>query len=160
SIWRRAPLVVLCHGCKQTPEEFAQGTRIVAVADRLGWLVLMPRQSETANAWHCWNWFDRATVDGHGETAIVAAMIRSVRRWRRADPTRVVVVGMSAGGALAAVIGLRDAGLVRAAVVHSGLACGAAVSAFTAIGVMRRGPEIDVEAIAAEVRPSPAPRVP
>jgi poly(hydroxyalkanoate) depolymerase family esterase len=160
SPWRRAPLVVLCHGCKQTPEELAQGTRIAAVADRLGWLVLMPRQSESANAWYCWNWFDRATVDGHGETAIVATMIRSVRRWRRADPSRIVVVGMSAGGALAAVLGLRDAGLVRAAVVHSGLACGAAVSAFTAIGVMHRGPETDVEAIAASAQRSPPSRVP
>jgi len=160
SRWKRAPLVVLCHGCRQTPEEFAQGTRIAALADRLGWLVLMPRQSESANAWHCWNWFDAATAAGRGETAIVAAMIRSVRRWHRADPARIVVVGMSAGGALAAVLGLRDAGLVRAAVVHSGLPCGAALSAFTAIGVMQRGPEVDVEAIALAARessPSPVP---
>ncbi len=83
SRWRRAPLVVFCHGCKQTPEEFAQGTRIAAMADRLGWLVLMPRQMESANAWHCWNWFDRAIADGRGEAAIVGAMIRGVRRWHR-----------------------------------------------------------------------------
>ena len=150
--WKRRPLIVLCHGCRQTPEEFAQGTRIAALADREGWLVLMPRQSDSANAWRCWNWFDTATAGGRGEAAIVAAMIRSVRRWHRADPARVVAVGMSAGGALAAVLGIRDAGLVRAAVVHSGLACGAAISAFTAIGVMQRGPETDVEAIAAEAR--------
>src|SRR5512143_351710 len=158
SRWRRAPLVVLCHGCRQTPEEFAQGTRIAALADREGWLVLMPRQKESANAWRCWNWFDQATAAGRGETAIVAAMIRSVRRWRRADPARVVAVGMSAGGALAAVLGLRAAGVVRAAAVHSGVACGAALSAFTAIGVMQRGPETDVEAIAAAARgPDPTP---
>ena len=160
SRWRRAPLVVLCHGCKQTPEEFAQGTRIAATADRLGWLVLLPRQKESANAWYCWNWFDAATVDGRGEAAIVAAMIRSVRRWNRADPARIVVVGMSAGGALAAVLGLREPELVRAVVVHSGLACGAAVSAFTAIGVMQRGPETDVEAIAEAARRSPSVIVP
>jgi poly(3-hydroxybutyrate) depolymerase len=80
----------------------------------------MPRQKDTANASRCWNWFDSATVAGRGETAIVAAMIRSVRRWHRADPARIVVVGLSAGGALAAVLGLRDAGLVRAAAIHSG----------------------------------------
>jgi poly(hydroxyalkanoate) depolymerase family esterase len=158
--WRRRPLVVLCHGCRQTPEEFAQGTRIAALADREGWLVLMPRQNESANAWRCWNWFDAATAGGRGETAIVAAMIRSVRRWQRADPARIIVVGMSAGGALAAVLGIRDAGIVRAAVVHSGLACGAAISAFTAIGVMQRGPETDVEAIAAQARGSPPLPVP
>ena len=160
SRWRRSPLIVLCHGCKQTPEELAQGTRIAAHADREGWLVLMPRQKDTANAWRCWNWFDRATVAGRGETAIVGAMIRSVRRWHRADPARVVVVGMSAGGALAAVLGLRDAGLVRAVAVHSGVACGAATSAFTAIGVMQRGPETDVEAIGAAARGSHPTRVP
>ena len=81
-----------------------------------------------ANAWRCWNWFDGATASGRGEAAIVAAMIRSVRRWHRADPARIVAVGMSAGGALAAVLGLRAAGLVRAAAVHSGIACGAALS--------------------------------
>jgi poly(hydroxyalkanoate) depolymerase family esterase len=160
SRWRRAPLVVFCHGCKQTPEEFAQGTRVAALADRLGWLVLLPRQKESANAWYCWNWFDAATVEGRGEAAIVAAMIRSVRRWNRADPARIVVVGMSAGGALAAVVGLREPELVRAVVVHSGLACGAASSVFTAIGVMQRGPETDVEAIAEAARPSPALSVP
>ncbi len=160
SRWRRAPLMVLCHGCKQTPEEFAQGTRIAALADREGWLVLMPRQKDSANAWRCWNWFDGATAKGRGEAAIVVAMVRSVRRWRRADPARVIAVGMSAGGALAAVLGLRAAGVVRATVVHSGLACGAAASAFTAIGVMQRGPETDVEAIAESARAANASAVP
>jgi poly(hydroxyalkanoate) depolymerase family esterase len=160
SWWRRAPLIVFCHGCKQTPEEFAEGARVTAIADAHGWLVLLPRQSESANAWRCWNWFDNATVEGRGETAIVAAMIRSVRRWHRADPARIVAVGMSAGGAFAAVLGLRDAGLIRAVVVHSGLPCGAALSAFTAIGVMQRGPETDVEAIAAAARLVHPSRVP
>src|SRR4030095_13288610 len=158
--WRRAPLVVFCHGCKQTPEEFAQGTRIAALADRLGWLVLLPRQKDSANAWFCWDWFATAAVAGRGEAAIVAAMMRSVRRWNRADHARVVVVGMSAGGALAAVLGLREPDVVRAVIVHSGLACGAARSAFTAIGVMQRGPETDVEAIAGAARRSPVTHVP
>lgn len=156
---RRAPLYVFCHGCQQTPEQFAQGTRVAAHADAIGALVLMPQQKDTANTYGCWNWFDPATVGGRGEAAIVAAMIRSVRRWYRADPQRIVVVGMSAGGALAAVVGLRDPDLVRAIVVHSGIACGAAASAFTAIGVMQRGPETDVEAIAARARGDGKPRV-
>jgi len=158
--FRQAPLYVFCHGCQQTPEEFAQGAHVVAQADAIGALVLMPRQKDAANSYRCWNWFDAATVNGHGEAAIVAAMIRSVRRWYRADPQRIIVVGMSAGGALAAVMGLREPDLVRAVVVHSGIACGAAASAFTAIGVMQRGPEADVEAIAVQARGVDSPRVP
>jgi len=152
SRWRRAPMIVLCHGCRQTPDELAQGTRIAALADRIGAMVLMPDQKDAANPYRCWNWFDRATAAGRGEAAIVAAMIRSVRRWRRADPDRVVVAGISAGGALAAVLGVRYPQLVRGAIVHSGVACGAASSAFTALTVMARGPDTDVAAIGAEAR--------
>jgi poly(hydroxyalkanoate) depolymerase family esterase len=157
--WRRAPLYVFCHGCRQTPEEFAQGARIAAHADAAGALVLMPRQKDSANSYRCWNWFDASTIKGHGEAAIVAAMIRSVRRWYRADPSRIVIVGMSAGGGLAAVIGLRAPDLVRAVVVHSGIACGAASTGLTALGVMQRGPETDVEAIGTEARRHASSRV-
>jgi len=153
----RAPLLVFCHGCRQTPEEFAQGTRVTALADELGALVLLPRQKDRANPWRCWNWFDAATARGHGEAAIVAAMIRKVSRWRRVDRARVIVAGMSAGGALAAVMGVRHPELVRGVVVHSGVACGAAASPLTALGVMRRGPEHDVEAPATAVRAKTPP---
>jgi poly(hydroxyalkanoate) depolymerase family esterase len=146
-LWKRAPLLVLCHGCKQTPEEFAQGTRVAELADRLGCVVLLPRQKDTANAWGCWNWFDSRTAAGHGETAIIAAQIRSVSRRYRIDRKRVVVAGMSAGGAIAAALGVRYPRLVSGVAVHSGLACGAATSALSALQVMQRGPETDVERI-------------
>jgi len=149
---KRAPLLVLCHGCKQTPEEIAEATRITSVADREGWLVLLPRQKDSANPWCCWNWFDGRTAEGKGEAAIVAAQIESVVSQYGADSRRVFVAGMSAGGALAAVLGLRHAGLVRGAIVHSGLACGAATSPMTALGVMKRGPDADVERIAIHAR--------
>src|SRR4030095_15477463 len=116
-----------------TPEEIAQGTRITELADRLGFIVLLPRQKDTANPWRCWNWFDKRTMNGKGEAAIVAAQIRSVRRSYRVDRKRVLVAGMSAGGALAAVLGVRFPGLVAAVAVHSGLACGAAAFALTAV---------------------------
>jgi poly(hydroxyalkanoate) depolymerase family esterase len=153
--WARgapAPLVALIHGCRQDAEEFAQGTRVEALADRVGALVLMPRQKRTANPYRCWNWFDRRTADGKGEAAIVAAMIGDVLRRYRADPSRVVAAGMSSGAGLAAILGVRFPGLVRGVVVHSGIACGAAASAFTALTVMKLGPETDVAAIATEAR--------
>jgi len=89
---------------------------------------------------------------GGGEAAIVAAMVRVVRRRYRADPRRVVAVGMSAGAALAAVLGIRFPRYVRAVVAHSGMACGAATSAMAAGDVMRRGPHTDVEAIGMQAR--------
>jgi poly(hydroxyalkanoate) depolymerase family esterase len=154
SPWRRAPLVVLCHGCKETPEEFAQGTRIAELADRQGFVVLLPRQKDSANPWRCWNWFDIRSMQGKGEAAIIAAQIRSVRRRYRCDRKRVLVAGMSAGGAMAAVMGVRHPGLVTAVAVHSGVACGAAKSPLTALTVMQSGPEQDVVEIAEGARAS------
>ncbi len=151
-LFKRAPLLVLCHGCKQTPEEFAQGTRITELADRTGCVVLLPRQKKEANAWFCWNWFESRTSAGQGETAIVAAQIRHVIRRYRIDRKRVAVAGMSAGGALAAALGVRYPRLISSVTVHSGLACGAARSALTAIPVMQQGPEADVATIGAAAR--------
>jgi poly(hydroxyalkanoate) depolymerase family esterase len=158
SAWKRAPLLVLCHGCRQTPETFAQGTRIAEFADRTGCVVLLPRQKDSANPWRCWNWFDSRTMAGKGEAAIVAAQIRSVRRRYRIDRRRVLAAGISAGGALAAVLGVRYPDLVRGVAVHSGLACGAATSALTALAVMQQGPDRNVEEIGADARARAAPR--
>ncbi len=148
----RAPLIVLCHGCKQTPEEFAKGSRIAALADQLGCVVLIPRQTRWANPWRCWNWFDLATMSGGGEAEIVAAQVRLLRRRYRTDPRRVVAVGISAGAALAAVLGICHPRQVRAVVTHSGVACGAANTPMSAGEVMLRGPNADVEAIGVQAR--------
>ena len=162
SRWRRAPLLVLCHGCKQSPEDIAAGSRITDFADANGWIVLLPRQKEAANPWRCWNWFDRRTAAGKGESAILMAQLDAVRHAYRTDPARVVVAGMSAGGALAAALSLHNAGAVRGVFVHSGLACGAASGPVAALTVSQRGPDSDVEAIARDARrtSATAPRLP
>jgi poly(3-hydroxybutyrate) depolymerase len=152
SRWRRAALFVLCHGCQQTPEEIASLAAVADRADREGWLVLLPRQVDTANRYHCWNWFETNTTRGGGEAAIVAAQIVAVRRHYRARRERVWVAGLSAGAALAAVLGLRYPRLVCGVVTHSGLACGAASSPAAALTVMRHGPDNDVARIADEAR--------
>ena len=149
---QQAPLLVLIHGCKQTAAELALGTRITTLADASGVVVLMPDQRDGANPYRCWNWFDARTAAGKGEAAIVAKMIAQAASHWRTDPERVVAAGISAGAALAAVLGVRYPKLVRGVVSHSGIACGAAASAFTALTVMRRGPETDVAAIAAHAR--------
>ena len=148
----RVPLLVLCHACKQTPEEIAAATRMTELADRERWLILLPRQKDSANSWRCWNWFDERTAQGKGEAAIVSAQIAEIVDDYRIDSDRVFVAGMSAGGALAAVMGIRHPDIVHATIVHSGLACGAAGTAVTALGVMKRGPDNDIDKIAVDAR--------
>jgi poly(hydroxyalkanoate) depolymerase family esterase len=155
--WRRRPLIVLIHGCKQTPEDIAAATSIAARADENGWLVLLPRQVAKANPWSCWNWFDTATSAGRGEAAIVAAQVKSVRRAYRVHPRKVYAVGMSAGGCLAAVLGLRYPKLFAGVFVHSGVAGGAASAPLTAMRVLAHGADTDYEKIAADAR-ADAPR--
>lgn len=153
----RAPLIVLLHGCKQTPDDVAKGTRIAALADAQRAFVLMPDQADAANPYRCWNWFDTRTAAGRGEAAIIEKMIRKVSGSWRIDPTRVVAAGISAGASLAAILGVRYPRLVSAVVSHSGLACGAAATPMSALNVMKRGPDADVARIAREARPLTEP---
>jgi poly(3-hydroxybutyrate) depolymerase len=155
--WKRHALVVMIHGCRQTPEEFARATRIAALADEKGWLVLLPRQSEKANAWSCWNWFDTATGAGRGEAAIVAAQVRAVRRRYRVHPRRVFVAGFSSGGGLASAVAVSHASLFAGVFVHSGLAGGAAAGPAAALDAMRNGASTDPERIAQEARSASGP---
>ena len=155
--WRRRPLIVLLHGCRQTPEVVAAATRIAELADELSCLVLLPRQKERANPWGCWNWFEWNTARGWGECAIVAAQIRRVR-WRyRVDRRRVVVAGLSSGGGLAAVLGVRRPDLVAGVFVHSGVACAAAVSPLTALTVLKSGADRNVAQVGLAARERATP---
>jgi poly(hydroxyalkanoate) depolymerase family esterase len=158
SNWRRAPLLVLIHGCRQKPEDIAAATRITELADRLGCLVLLPRQNPRANAWGCWNWFDPATARGRGETAIVAAQIHAVRRQYRIARKRMFVAGLSSGGGLAAALGMMRPDLIAGAFVHSGVACGAASSALAAFAVLAKGADTDIVGIATNARSEARPQ--
>ena len=150
--WRRRALVVMIHGCKQTPEEFAAATRIAALADEHGWLLLLPRQQAKANPWSCWNWFDVATGEGRGEAAIVAAQVRAVRRRYRIHPRRVFLAGFSSGGGLAAAVGVRHPALFSGVFIHSGLPCAAAPGPSAATKVMSQGAKSDPALIGSAAR--------
>lgn len=97
-----APLVVALHGCWQTPEDFALGTRLNDAAERRGLVVLYPAQSRRDNAYRCWNWFlPTHQAAARGEPAAILAMARHVQEELAMKDPRLVVLGFSAGGFMA-----------------------------------------------------------
>ena len=134
------PLVVLLHGCKQDAADFALGTGMNALAESEKYLVLYPEQSSNANSMRCWNWFDAAHQSrDSGEPKMIAALIRKVIKTHGADPSRVYIAGLSAGGAMAAIMAGLYPELFAAVGVHSGLPPGAASDVISAFSAMRRG---------------------
>lgn len=137
---RPSALVVMLHGCTQTAADFAAGTAMNEQADRHGFAVLYPAQSKVANRSACWNWFlPRDQRAGRGEPAIIAAMAREVAERHEISSERLFVAGLSAGGAMAAILGTAYPDLFAAIGVHSGLRAGAAHDLESALAAMKRG---------------------
>jgi poly(hydroxyalkanoate) depolymerase family esterase len=132
------PLVVMLHGCTQDADDFAAGTAMNKAARAQGFYVLYPVQSREANPQKCWNWFKHNHQQpGRGEPAILAGMTREVIETHAIDSQRVYVAGLSAGGAMAAILASAYPGLYAAAGVHSGLAPGAASDLPSALSAMK-----------------------
>jgi poly(hydroxyalkanoate) depolymerase family esterase len=132
------PLLVMLHGCQQDAADFAAGTAMNALAEQHGCLVLYPEQARSANGSNCWNWFEvqHQQHDG-GEPAIIAGMTREILREYGADADRVYVAGLSAGGAMAAILGVACPDLFAAVGIHSGLAAGSAHDLMSALNAMK-----------------------
>lgn len=137
---QRRPLVLMLHGCTQDPDDFAAGTAMNEAAREEGLFVLYPAQCDRAHPHRCWNWFRRShQARGRGEPALLAAMVRAVMAQHAIDPARVYVAGLSAGGAMAAILGEAYPELFAAVGVHSGLRPGAARDVASAMRAMKQG---------------------
>ena len=131
------PLLVMLHGCKQNPDDFAAGTRMNEHAERHGFLVAYPEQTARANGANCWNWFEAAQQAREGqEPSLIAGIVGEIQRGYTVRPSSVFAAGLSAGAAMAVILGSAYPEVFAGVAAHSGLPLGAAHDVPSAFAAM------------------------
>jgi poly(hydroxyalkanoate) depolymerase family esterase len=116
------PLVVMLHGCTQSPDQFKDETQMNAIAEQETFIVVYPDQTTTAHYNECWQWFNDAnTTRGNGELALIKGMVDRVKSNHAIDNKRVYAAGFSAGAAFVPNLVVEYADVFAAGGIHSGL---------------------------------------
>jgi feruloyl esterase len=133
-------LVVVLHGCTQTPEGYNDGAGWSDLADRHGFVLLFPEQTAANNPKSCFSWFlPDDTARGSGEALSIRQMIERAVQDHGVDRSRIFVTGLSAGGAMAAALLATYPELFNAGAIIAGLPYGAARNVQEALECMFQG---------------------
>ncbi len=137
------PLVVMLHGCAQKASAFAAGTHMNELAELHNFIVVYPQQSRSAHSYGCWNWFQPINQErDSGEAVLLAGIVQEIvqqtAQWT-IDQRRIYIAGISAGGAMAGILGATYPDVFAAIGIHSGIAYKAAQNVHMGVRVMRRG---------------------
>ena len=134
------PLIVMLHGCTQNPDDFAAGTQMNAVAEEKQCFVVYPAQTQGANSSRCWNWFNALDQQrDQGEPSLIAGITQQIIEDYPVNEREVFIAGLSAGGAMAVIVGTLYPELFAAVGVHSGLPFASAQDLPSALSAMRSG---------------------
>lgn len=134
-------LVMMLHGCKQNPNDFAVGTRMNEKAEAAGLVVVYPEQTRHANAMACWNWFSPGNqARGSGEPGILAALALAIANEFDVPRDRLFVAGLSAGGAMTSILTETYPDVFAAGGIHSGLPAESASDVPSAFAAMSGAP--------------------
>ncbi|NSX54240.1 extracellular catalytic domain type 1 short-chain-length polyhydroxyalkanoate depolymerase [Parasulfitobacter algicola] len=136
---KRPALLIMLHGCTQDPDDFSVGTGMNALADRYGFLIAYPHQKRSNNINRCWNWYLPDHQGQIGEPARIVQIVDDLIAEHGVHPRKIYAAGLSAGGAMAAILGRAYPERFAAIGVHSGVPTEAATNVAGAMIAMRHG---------------------